>query len=83
MQLVVKPVATKFVNGEQKLEKIENEGINKLYNYIKNNPNTRLSKIEKELKVPQKTLERWVKILKTNNKIEFRGSKKTGGYYAL
>ncbi len=38
--------------------------------------------IEKKLNIPAKTLERWIKQLKTENKIEYKGSKKTGGYYA-
>jgi ATP-dependent DNA helicase RecG len=31
-------------------------------------------------KIP-KTLERWIKKLKDENKIEYKGSKRTGGYY--
>jgi ATP-dependent DNA helicase RecG len=31
--------------------------------------------------VPVKTLERWIKILRSGGKIEFRGSPKTGGYW--
>lgn len=58
-----------------------NEGINTLYEFIKKNPSKRVSQIEKELKIPSKTLERWIRVLKDNNKIEYKGSKKTGGYY--
>ena len=57
-----------------------NEGIKKLYNYIKNNPHKRTSQISKDLQVPIKTLERWIKKLKEEGKIEYVGSKKTGGY---
>jgi ATP-dependent DNA helicase RecG len=60
-----------------------NEGINKLYNYIRNKPDKRVSQIEKELNIPSKTLERWIKELKTKKKIIYKGSKKTGGYYVL
>ena len=57
------------------------EGITSLYFYIKNNPGKRVSQIGKELKHPAKTLERWIKTLKDEEKIEYRGSKKTGGYF--
>ena len=36
---------------------------------------------EKFDKVTQRTVERWIKQLKDEGKIECRGSKKTGGYY--
>jgi len=58
-----------------------NEGINSLYECIKNNPSKRVSQIEEKLNTPAKTLERWIKKLKDEDKIEYRGSKKTGGYY--
>ena len=32
--------------------------------------------------VTHRTIERWLKDLKDDGKIEFRGAKKTGGYYA-
>ncbi|UOG92006.1 MAG: hypothetical protein L3K52_17730 [Candidatus Thiothrix sulfatifontis] len=31
----------------------------------------------------QRTVERWLKQLKAEQKIEFRGASKTGGYYAM
>lgn len=58
-----------------------NEGINNLYIFIKNSPSKRVSQIEKELNIPAKTLERWIKQLKEEDKIEFLGSKRTGGYF--
>ena len=61
----------------------KSEGIKKLYNYIKENPNRRISQISKELQIPSKTLERWIKQLREENKIEYRGSKKTGGYWVV
>ena len=59
-----------------------NEGINSLYKYIQKFPNKRVIQIEKDLDIPSKTLERWIKELKQNDKIEYKGSKKTGGYFA-
>jgi len=56
------------------------EGINSLYIFLKNNPSKRVSQLKKELGVPAKTLERWIKKLKEEDKIIFVGSKKTGGY---
>jgi ATP-dependent DNA helicase RecG len=34
-----------------------------------------------ELKTPAKTIERWIKQLRDEGEIEYRGSKKTGGYF--
>jgi ATP-dependent DNA helicase RecG len=58
-----------------------NEGIKKLYDYIENNPGHRTGMISKSMDVPEKTVERWLRKLKSDNKIEFVGSKKIGGYY--
>ena len=57
-----------------------NEGIKNLYAFIEKNPHLRVSQISQSLNIPAKTLERWIKQLKDENKIEFIGSKKTGGY---
>jgi len=56
------------------------EGIKFLYTFIKNNPSLRVSQISQKIDTPSKTLERWIKQLKDENKIEYIGSKKTGGY---
>ena len=74
------------ISSETKQQNINegiNEGISPLYIYIKNNPGKRVSQIEKNLNVPAKTLERWIKQLKDEGKIVYKGSKKTGGYFAL
>lgn len=47
---------------------------------IKNTPNQRTSQISAKLNIPVKILERWIKRLKDEGKIEYTGSKKTGGY---
>ncbi len=57
------------------------EGVNILYTYIKKNPGKRIPHFEKVLKIPAKTLERWIKKLKEENRIKFKGSPKTGGYH--
>jgi len=59
-----------------------NVGTNELYNFIKENQPIRISHIKEYFnQVTTRTLERWIKKLKDEGKIEFRGSKKTGGYY--
>jgi len=58
-----------------------NSGVNKIYLYIKNNPGFNTAQIKEKLNIPQRTLERIVKELKDSNKIVFKGSFKTGGYF--
>ncbi len=59
------------------------EGVNLLFAYIRKNPGQRAPHISQALKVPQKTLERWLKKLKKERKIKYKGSAKTGGYWEL
>jgi hypothetical protein len=35
------------------------------------------------MNIPVKTIERWIALLKRDKKIEYRGSKKNGGYYNI
>ena len=58
-----------------------NEGLKKLYEYIKNNPGQRAGVFSDALGVSLKTIERWIKKLRDDDKIEFVGSAKSGGYY--
>jgi ATP-dependent DNA helicase RecG len=60
-----------------------NEGINRLFNYIKVNPGHRVTHFKEQLEIPAKTIERWIKELKDDGKVEYRGSKKTGGYFPI
>lgn len=57
------------------------EGVIGLLEFIRNKPGQRTPQISKATGVPIKTLERWVKKLRVEGKIEFRGSPKTGGYW--
>ncbi len=59
------------------------EGIAKLVKHIEKHPGNRAPELSKALKVPGKTLERWIKTAREKELIEFRGSKKTGGYYTI
>ena len=54
-----------------------------LYDYIKKNPGKRIPYFGKGLKIPAKTIERWIAQLRKEGKIEFKGSPKTGGYWVV
>ena len=58
-------------------------GVNEVLNFIKENPGNNTKEIKRNLKLSQRTLERQIKELKNEKKIEFRGASKTGGYYPL
>lgn len=59
-----------------------NEGLKQLLSHIIENEGKQSSELAQMLSKPQKTVERWLALLKKDNKIEYRGSKKTGGYFA-
>jgi len=54
-----------------------------MFEFIQHNPGQRVSQISQSTGIPAKTLKRWIKQLKEQNKIEFRGSKKIGGYWEV
>jgi ATP-dependent DNA helicase RecG len=58
-----------------------NVGVNSLLAYIQANPGLRAGEMAGTFTVTQRTIERWLKQLKENGVIEFRGAAKTGGYY--
>jgi ATP-dependent DNA helicase RecG len=58
-----------------------NEGINRLREFVRKQPGKRVSEISAALDVPSKTVERWVKKLREQGVIVFRGPGKTGGYH--
>jgi ATP-dependent DNA helicase RecG len=57
------------------------EGIKLLLQHIRKLPGQRTPQLASSLNVPAKTIERWIRELKKQSLIEFRGSKKSGGYY--
>ena len=61
-----------------------NVGVNvKIYQFIKQNQPVKIDALIKEFNtVTPRTIERWLKQLKGEGKIEFRGAPKTGAYYA-
>lgn len=56
------------------------EGVKTLYELIKLKPNNRATFFANELQTSGKNIERWLKQLKSEDKIEFQGATKTGGY---
>ena len=60
-----------------------NGGINQLFYYIRNNPGKRTVDLAKSLNISLRTTERWIRKLREECKIKFKGSKKTGGYFSV
>jgi len=60
-----------------------NEGVNNLYKFILQHQGNRAPFYAEKLSIPLKTIERWIKILKKEKKIEFKGSSKIGGYWQI
>ena len=58
-----------------------NEGVNTLQNLISTQPGLRSPALAQTLNTSPKTIERWLKQLKAQGLIEFRGAPKTGGYH--
>ena len=59
----------------------KNEGVNRVYILIQAYPNYKTPFFAKELNTSVKNIERWIKQLKKDDKIEFIGSSRKGGYY--
>ena len=60
-----------------------NEGQQKVLEYIQTNPGKMSRDISFYLKMPFGTVDRHIRVLLKKNKIERRGSKKSGGYYSI
>lgn len=60
-----------------------NVGVNSLLQHIKDNPGQRAGEMSFAFSVTRRTIERWLKQLKDQGQIEFRGAPKTGGYFSL
>jgi predicted HTH transcriptional regulator len=58
-----------------------NGGLNELYSVIQKNHGLNARQLSQKTNTPLRTIQRWLKQLRDNGKIEFRGSKKTGGYF--
>lgn len=58
------------------------EGVNRLLLTIQTQPGLRAPSLAKALNTSVKNVERWLQQLRGQERIEFRGATKTGGYYA-
>ena len=65
------------INGEIKGE------IKSVYILIQNNPGIKTKNIANLVNKPKKTVDKYIKKLKVINKITYKGSNKTGGYFAI
>ena len=72
-----------FVLFKKKLNEGVNEGVKILYKLINNYPGNRTPFYAEKMKTSIKNIERWINVLKNDNKIIFKGTAKTGGYYVL
>ena len=57
------------------------EGVSSLFVCISNKPGLRIPELSEQIHVPAKTIERWIKKLRDENRIVFKGAPKTGGYF--
>lgn len=60
-----------------------NGGVNGVENLIEKHPGITTKEIKDILQISQRTTERWLKQLREQGKIEFRGAPKTGGYWKI
>ena len=74
-----------FLKRARKVNGGVNGGVNAdvdlLYKFIKENPGQRTINLAEALQRPFDTVEKWLRKLKKENKVEYRGSDKTGGYF--
>ncbi len=59
-----------------------NVGVESLLEHIRNHPGQRVVQFANAFGITTRTIERWIRQLKEEGKIEFRGSPKKGGYWA-
>lgn len=71
-----------FYKADEGVNEGVNEGVKLLYFLIQSNPNKRSTFFAQELSTSIKNIERWLKELRDDKKIEFIGAPKTGGYFA-
>lgn len=78
-----------FVHGfrvtlyKEKIDGGVSGGVNSLLEYIMKNPNLKANNISDNMNIPLRTIQRALKQLKDEDKIEFNGSPKTGGYVII
>jgi ATP-dependent DNA helicase RecG len=73
---------------KQKTSSVDNEegekvGVKTPLIFIENNPRTTVLTMVKQFNITQKTIERWIKTLREENKIEFKDALKIRGYWKI
>ena len=58
-------------------------GVTELLEFIQINPGLKANELSEHIDTPLRTVQRWLKQLKDENKIEFQGAPKTGGYVVI
>ena len=56
-------------------------GVSTLLELLSAHPGLNAAELQARLNTPKRTVERWLKQLKDQQTIEFRGAPKTGGYH--
>jgi ATP-dependent DNA helicase RecG len=59
-----------------------NSDIGQLLQHIQRKPGLNTAALAEQSDTPKRTIERWLKQLKAQGLVEFRGAPKTGGYHA-
>jgi len=79
--IAIKKLEYEKLQENLELDKKRNGDINLLLVFISENQSLSAKNISENMNEPLKTIQRWIKQLKDENKIEYLGSKKTGGYF--
>ena len=70
-----------WVKLSYKEQKISSGGVSDLLDFIRLNPGKKTNDFTVALGQSRRTIERWLRQLKDQGKIKFRGAPKTGGYF--
>ena len=86
MKFYVEEIADGILVTFRLAEKVSegvSEGVSRLLDCVREQPGVKISEISQRLQVPAKTIERWIKKLRDENRVVFKGAPKTGGYFLL
>jgi ATP-dependent DNA helicase RecG len=72
-----KPINRELMRIYKDIELVEHLGSG-----LRINGGLRATQLSEDINTPLRTIERWIKELKDEGKIEYKGSRKTGGYFA-
>ena len=82
IKFMLTTAVTGEVTGEEGVNEGVNGGVKALLSVIKTESGHRLPFYVERMNTPAKTIERWLQQLRDKKQIEYRGSSRTGGYYA-